>query len=82
MSVSIFFAAMTELTKAMCWDLVSINKDKLNGVGVATYRKPSTNDCYEKRAKSEPPLCKESDDPNAAWYKHCPASSFLKQVVL
>ncbi|KAJ6929188.1 methyltransferase PMT26 [Populus alba x Populus x berolinensis] len=59
--------AMTELTKAMCWELVSINKDKLNGVGVATYRKPTSNDCYEKRSKQEPPLCEASDDPNAAW---------------
>ncbi|XP_011031158.1 PREDICTED: probable methyltransferase PMT26 isoform X4 [Populus euphratica] len=59
--------AMTELTKAMCWELVSINKDKLNGVGVATYRKPASNECYEKRSKQEPPLCEASDDPNAAW---------------
>jgi hypothetical protein len=60
-------AAMTELTKAMCWELVSINKDTINGVGVATYRKPTSNDCYEKRSKQEPPLCEASDDPNAAW---------------
>ncbi|KAJ6775147.1 PMT26-LIKE PROTEIN putative-RELATED [Salix purpurea] len=59
--------AMNELTKAMCWELVSVNKDALNGVGVATYRKPTSNDCYEKRSKQEPPLCKASDDPNAAW---------------
>ncbi|KAI4364332.1 hypothetical protein MLD38_020440 [Melastoma candidum] len=59
--------AMTELTKAMCWDLISINKDKLNGVAIATYRKPSTNDCYQRRSQTEPPLCRESDDPNAAW---------------
>ncbi|KAF9681798.1 hypothetical protein SADUNF_Sadunf05G0040100 [Salix dunnii] len=59
--------AMNELTKAMCWELVSINKDALNGVGVATYRKPASNDCYEKRSKQEPPLCEASDDPNAAW---------------
>ncbi|KAJ6737296.1 PMT26-LIKE PROTEIN putative-RELATED [Salix viminalis] len=59
--------AMSELTKAMCWELVSVNKDALNGVGVATYRKPTSNDCYEKRSKQEPPLCKASDDPNAAW---------------
>ena len=61
------FAAMNELTKAMCWELVSVNKDALNGVGVATYRKPTSNDCYEKRSKQEPPLCEASDDPNAAW---------------
>ncbi|AES95041.2 probable methyltransferase PMT27 [Medicago truncatula] len=59
---------MTSLTKAMCWELVTINKDKLNHVGVAIYRKPASNDCYERREKSQPPLCKDDDDPNAAWY--------------
>ncbi|KAJ6366273.1 hypothetical protein OIU77_002787 [Salix suchowensis] len=44
--------AMTELTKAMCWELVSITKDTINGVGVATYRKPSSNDCYERKIKT------------------------------
>lgn len=61
-------AAMSELTKSMCWDLVVIKKDKLNEVGAAIYRKPTSNECYDKRPKNEPPLCKESDDPNAAWY--------------
>ncbi|KAK4785578.1 hypothetical protein SAY86_002267 [Trapa natans] len=59
---------MSKLTKAMCWELISINKDTLNGVGVATYRKPTTNKCYKKRGTPEPPLCANSDDPNAAWY--------------
>ncbi|XP_019421795.1 PREDICTED: probable methyltransferase PMT27 [Lupinus angustifolius] len=60
--------AMSSLTKAMCWDLVTINKDKLNHVGAAIYRKPISNECYERREKSEPPMCKDNDDPNAAWY--------------
>jgi len=62
------FAAMKSLTKAMCWELVSISKDQVNGVGVAVYKKPSSNECYEQRSKNEPPLCQDSDDPNAAWY--------------
>jgi hypothetical protein len=61
-------AAMSKLTKSMCWDLVMIGKDKLDGVSAAIYRKPTSNECYEKRPQNEPPLCKESDDPNAAWY--------------
>lgn len=60
--------AMKALTKALCWELVSISKDQVNGVGVAIYKKPNSNECYEKRSKNEPPLCQESDDPNAAWY--------------
>ncbi|KAI5589311.1 hypothetical protein BDE02_05G153800 [Populus trichocarpa] len=59
--------AMSKLTKSMCWDLVVIKKDKLNGVGAAIFRKPTSNDCYNNRPQNEPPLCKESDDPNAAW---------------
>ncbi|KAB2603672.1 methyltransferase PMT24 [Pyrus ussuriensis x Pyrus communis] len=59
--------AMSKLTKSMCWDLVVIKKDKLNGVAAAIYRKPSTNECYNKRSRNDPPLCSESDDPNAGW---------------
>uniref|UniRef100_A0A6N2LUU1 Methyltransferase n=1 Tax=Salix viminalis TaxID=40686 RepID=A0A6N2LUU1_SALVM len=59
--------AMSKLTKSMCWDLVVIKKDRLNGVGAAIYRKPTSNDCYNNRPQNQPPLCKESDDPNAAW---------------
>lgn len=61
-------AAMTALTKAICWELVATSKDKLNGVGAAIYRKPTSNECYEKRSQKEPPICQNSDDPNAAWY--------------
>lgn len=61
-------AAMSELTKSMCWDLVKISRDKLNGVAAAIYRKPVTNACYEQRSLNEPPLCNESDEPDAVWY--------------
>lgn len=59
---------MTKLTKAMCWELIAVNKDKVNKVGVAVYQKPISNECYEGRPQNDPPLCNESDDPNAAWY--------------
>ncbi|KAE8683450.1 putative methyltransferase PMT25 [Hibiscus syriacus] len=36
---------MSQLTKSMCWDLVTVKKDRLNAVGAAIYRKPTTNDC-------------------------------------
>ncbi|KAL0396913.1 UNVERIFIED_CONTAM: putative methyltransferase PMT26 [Sesamum calycinum] len=38
-----------KLTQAMCWEVVSITKDELNGVGIAVYRKPTSNECYEQR---------------------------------
>jgi SAM-dependent methyltransferase len=70
--------AMSELTKSMCWDLVTVGKDKLNGVGAAIFRKPATNECYDKRPQNEPPLCKDSDDPNAAW--NVPLQACLHKV--
>jgi len=63
-----FVAAMGEITMSMCWDLVVIAKDKLNGVAAAIYRKPTDNECYDNRIKNEPPMCNESDDQNTAWY--------------
>ena len=76
---------MSKLTKSMCWDLVVINKDKLNQVAAAVYRKPSTNECYNKRVRNEPALCNESDDPNAAWYltfQYLASSPFIFNVFL
>ncbi|XVE55247.1 hypothetical protein DITRI_Ditri03aG0143900 [Diplodiscus trichospermus] len=58
---------MSRLTKSMCWDLVVIKNDTLNAVGAAIYRKPTSNECYNKRSSNVPPLCEEYDDPNAAW---------------
>ncbi|CAD5313996.1 unnamed protein product [Arabidopsis thaliana] len=56
-----------DLTKAMCWELMTIKKDELNEVGAAIYQKPMSNKCYNERSQNEPPLCKDSDDQNAAW---------------
>ncbi|KAJ6802264.1 putative methyltransferase PMT24 isoform X2 [Iris pallida] len=60
--------AMTSLTKSMCWELYTIQKDRLNGVGAAFYRKPISNDCYNNRENQSPPMCNEDDNPDAAWY--------------
>ncbi|OWM88854.1 hypothetical protein CDL15_Pgr020808 [Punica granatum] len=59
---------MTSLTASMCWELVTIQKDTLNSIGAAIYRKPRSNKCYEEREQNSPPMCKSDDDPNAAWY--------------
>ncbi|XP_072964746.1 probable methyltransferase PMT26 [Typha angustifolia] len=58
---------MSALTKAMCWDMVKKTYDKINEVGLAIFRKPSDNKCYEKRPEQSPPLCQEFDQPDAAW---------------
>lgn len=59
---------MSKATKSLCWEVVAIKKDTLNGVGIAIYKKPSSNNCYESRTENNPPLCEEKDDPDAAWY--------------
>ncbi|XP_058089811.1 probable methyltransferase PMT24 [Magnolia sinica] len=59
--------AMTELTKSMCWDLMQVKRERVNEIGAAVFRKPSSNVCYESRAENKPPLCDENLDPNAAW---------------
>ncbi|KAL9462498.1 hypothetical protein AB3S75_000493 [Citrus x aurantiifolia] len=70
--------AMSQLIKAMCWELVSISKDTMNKVGIAVYRKPTSNECYEKRSQQQPPVCSGSDDPNAAW--HVPLQACMHKV--
>jgi len=60
---------MAKLTAAMCWEMVARTKHTVDDqVGVAIFRKPENNACYDKRPQKEPPLCEPSDDPNAAWY--------------
>lgn len=68
---------MKQLTKSICWEIVSITKDRVNQVGIAIFQKPASNECYEKRSQNEPPVCQVSDDPNAAWYIFC----FCKYVI-
>ncbi|KAJ4810355.1 S-adenosyl-L-methionine-dependent methyltransferases superfamily protein [Rhynchospora pubera] len=59
--------AMSALTKSMCWKLVNKTRDKINEVGMAVYRKPMDNKCYEKRAENKPPLCSATERSDAAW---------------
>lgn len=58
---------MSKLTKAMCWELVVIYSDKLNQVGAAIYKKPTSNECYDNRKQNDPPICGTNDDPDAIW---------------
>ncbi|KAK2990455.1 hypothetical protein RJ640_011203 [Escallonia rubra] len=69
---------MSALTVSMCWELVTIKKDKVNSIGAAIYHKPDSNECYEERKHNHPPMCKRDDDPNAAWY--VPLQSCMHKV--
>ncbi|KAG8066847.1 hypothetical protein GUJ93_ZPchr0004g39110 [Zizania palustris] len=59
--------AMSTLTRSMCWEMVNKVKDRVNRVGIAIFRKPIDNGCYEARSAANPPLCEEYNDPDAAW---------------
>ncbi|VAI15044.1 unnamed protein product [Triticum turgidum subsp. durum] len=59
--------AMAALTKSMCWEMVTRTSDTVDQTAMVIFKKPSSNECYSKRSRAEPPLCEESDDPNAAW---------------
>ncbi|CAL9110236.1 unnamed protein product [Musa acuminata var. zebrina] len=72
--------AMTALTTSMCWEMVNKTSDELNQVGLAIYRKPIDNRCYEKRSEDNPRLCQESDDADAAW--NVPLQACMHKVPL
>ncbi|CAM0950194.1 unnamed protein product [Alopecurus aequalis] len=58
--------AMAALTKSMCWEMVNRTSDTVDQTALVIFKKPSSNDCYGKRNHPEPPLCEETDNPNAA----------------
>ncbi|KAK4751403.1 hypothetical protein SAY87_004885 [Trapa incisa] len=60
--------AMSTLTASICWNILGHKTDEVSEVGVKVYQKPESNDIYELRRKKHPPLCKEDENPNAAWY--------------
>ncbi|KAK4281301.1 hypothetical protein QN277_012816 [Acacia crassicarpa] len=53
---------MSALVERMCWKIAAKRNQTVIWV------KPLTNDCYRKREpKTQPPLCKPDDDPDAVW---------------
>ncbi|KAJ8762394.1 hypothetical protein K2173_007554 [Erythroxylum novogranatense] len=60
--------AMSKLTASICWNILAHKTDDVSEVGVKIYQKPESNDIYELRRKKHPPLCKENENPDAAWY--------------
>lgn len=53
---------MSDLVKRMCWTVAAKEGQTV------IWMKTMTNDCYNKRSEgTQPPLCDEKDDPDAAW---------------
>ncbi|XP_027330888.1 probable methyltransferase PMT28 [Abrus precatorius] len=70
--------AMTTLTASICWNVLAHKSDDVGEVGVKIYQKPEGNDIYELRRKKIPPLCKENENPDAAW--HVPMKTCLHAI--
>ncbi|KAL6207427.1 hypothetical protein ACLB2K_018385 [Fragaria x ananassa] len=61
--------AMNTLMVSICWNILAHKTDEISDVGVKIYKKPDSNDLYTMRRKKHwIPLCKENDNPDAAWY--------------
>ncbi|XP_043708570.1 probable methyltransferase PMT28 [Telopea speciosissima] len=59
--------AMSSLTASICWNILAYKTDEVSELGVKIYQKPELNDIYELRRKKSPPICKEDENPDAAW---------------
>lgn len=60
--------ALSTLTASICWNILADKIDEVSDIGMKVYQKPETNDIYELRRKKVPPLCKENENPDLAWY--------------
>ncbi|XP_047955465.1 probable methyltransferase PMT28 [Salvia hispanica] len=60
--------ALSTLTSSICWNILADKTDELSDIGMKIYQKPEENNIYELRRKKVPPLCKENENPDFAWY--------------
>ncbi|ONK64918.1 uncharacterized protein A4U43_C07F31460 [Asparagus officinalis] len=59
---------MSELTASICWNILAHKTDDVSEMSAKIYQKPTSNDIYELRRRNQPPLCKENENQDAAWY--------------
>ncbi|XP_042018389.1 probable methyltransferase PMT28 [Salvia splendens] len=60
--------ALSTLTPSICWNILADKTDELSDIGMKIYQMPEENNIYELRRKKVPPLCKENENPDFAWY--------------
>lgn len=58
---------MNTLTSSICWNILAHKTDDVSEMDVKIYQKPESNDIYVLRRRRNPPLCKENENPDAAW---------------
>lgn len=59
---------MSKLTASIGWNIMAHKTDEVSELSAKIYQKPTSNDIYELRRRKEPPLCKEDEKQDAAWY--------------
>ncbi|CAK8569625.1 unnamed protein product [Lathyrus sativus] len=70
--------AMTAMIASICWNVLAHKSYDVGEVEVRIYQKPEGNDLYELRRKKIPPICKENENPDAAW--HVPIKTCLHTI--
>ncbi|KAL8244214.1 hypothetical protein R6Q59_010472 [Mikania micrantha] len=70
--------AMSKLTASIGWNILAHKTDDVSDIGVRIYQKPESNEIYSLRRKKVPPMCKDNENPDAAWY--VPINSCLHPI--
>lgn len=70
--------AMSKLTASVGWNVLAHKTDDVSDIGIRIYQKPESNEIYALRRKKVPPMCKDNENANAAWY--VPISSCLHLI--
>lgn len=60
--------AMSKLTASVGWNVLAHKTDDVSDIGIRIYQKPESNEIYALRRKKVPPMCKENENADAAWY--------------
>lgn len=59
---------MSTLTASICWNILAHKSDDASEMSAKIYQKSTSNDIYKLRRRNQPPLCKEDENQDAAWY--------------
>ncbi|KAI3673178.1 hypothetical protein L6452_39294 [Arctium lappa] len=60
--------AMSKLTASVGWNVLAHKTDDVSDIGIRIYQKPESNEIYALRRKKVPPMCKDNENADAAWY--------------
>lgn len=69
---------LAALTVSICWNILAHKTDEVTEMSAKIFQKPTSNDIYELRRRKQPPLCKENENEEFAWYT--PITTCLHKV--